>query len=253
MTDGVETPQQIQVATSVLASETATERKRVIIGVPGDKFSANFLICWTRTLYALWESGKYEVVIAPGTSSYVSFARMKTLGLDVLRGKNQKPFNGIDYFAWITFDSDIVFSPTAVIELLAALELTPVVAGYYSMSDGKSFAVVKDWDTEYFGKNGTFKFLEKQDIEDWQTETKQLFMPVSYSGLGFFGMRKEVLDAMKYPYFDAPLQNITTSDGIELADLCSEDVAFCKNIQALGYTINLHTNLRVGHEKPIVL
>ena len=42
-------------------------------------------------------------------------------------------------------------------------------------------------------------------------------------------------------------------DNVELVDLCSEDVALCKNIQAAGYIINLHTNLRVGHEKPIVL
>ena len=229
-------------------------KKKIILAVPGDKFSTNFLISWTRTLYALWDSAKYEVIIAPGTSSFVPFARMKTLGLDVLRGKNQKAFAGnVDYFAWITIDSDIVFTPETIFELLAALELQPVVAGYYAMADGKSFAVVKDWDTEYFAKNGTFKFLQKEDIDKWQSDIQQLFMPVSYSGLGFFGARKEVIDSIKYPFFDAPLQCIQGVDNIELVDLCSEDVAFCKNIQAAGYTINLHTNLRVGHEKPIIL
>lgn len=230
-----------------------TPKKRVILSIPGDKFSTNFLISWTRALYSIWDSAKYEVMISPGTSSFVPFARMKTLGLDVLRGKDQKAFNGVDYFAWITIDSDIVFSPETIFELLAALELKPVVAGYYAMSDAKSFAVVKDWDTDYFAKNGTFKFLQKEDIDQWQSETQQLFMPVSYSGLGFFGVRKEVLDSLKYPFFDAPLQKIQGVDNVELVDLCSEDVALCKNIQAAGYIINLHTNLRVGHEKPIVL
>ena len=228
-------------------------KKKIIISVPGDKFSNNFLISWTRCLYALWDSAKYEVMIAPGTSSFVSFARMKTLGLDVLRGKDQKAFNGVDYFAWITIDSDIVFTPECIFELLAALEITPVVAGHYSMADGKSYAAVKDWDTDFFAKNGTFKFLEKTDLENWQNETKQLFMPVSYTGLGFFGARKEVLESLKYPFFDAPLQNMKGPNDIDLVDICSEDVAFCKNIQAAGFTINLHTGLRVGHEKPIVL
>ena len=239
---------------TVPAEPPVTEKKRIILSVPGDKFSSNFLISWTRTLYALWDSSKYEVIIAPGVSSFVPFARMKTLGLDVLRGKDQKAFGGnVDYFAWITIDSDIVFTPDTIFELLAALEVNPVVAGYYCMADGKSFAVVKDWDTEYFAKNATFKFLEKEDIDKWQTDTQQLFMPVSYSGMGFFGARREVLESLKYPFFDAPLQYITREDGTQLVDLCSEDVAFCKNIQAAGYTINLHTNLRVGHEKPVIL
>jgi hypothetical protein len=199
------------------------------------------------------EFKKYEVIIAPGTSSFVSFARMKTLGLDVLRGKNQKPFNGIDYFAWITIDSDIIFTPECILELLAALEMVPVIAGHYSMADGKSFAAVKDWNTDYFVQTGSFKFLEKIDLEKWQTETNQLFMPVSYTGLGFFGVRKEVLDSLKYPYFDAPLQTMKGPNNIDLVDICSEDVALCKNIQAAGYIINLHTGLRVGHEKPVVL
>lgn len=242
------------VSGSVDIAVPPVSKKRIVIGVPGDKFSNNFLLCWTRTLYALWESGKYEVMIAPGTSSFVSFARMKTLGLDVLRGKDQKPFGGnMDYFAWITFDSDIVYPPEAVFELLAALEVKPVVAGYYSMADGKSFATVKDWDTHYFAKNGTFKFLQKEDIDRWQADTQQLFMPVSYSGLGFFGARKEVLDSLKYPYFNTDLQKIEGMDGVELVDICSEDVALCKNIQKAGFEISLHTNLRVGHEKAIIL
>jgi len=228
--------------------------KRIILAVPGDTFTSNFLLSWTQTLYTLWKSGKYEILVSPGTSSFVSFARMKTLGLSVLRGKDQKPFdNKIDYFAWITIDSDIVFRPESLLELLAALEIEPVVAGYYSMADGKSFAVVKDWDTEYFKNNGTFKFLQKPDIDQWQNETKDVFMPVSYSGLGFFGARKEVLDALKYPYFDTPLQQIDGPDNLQLVDICSEDVAFCKNIQAAGYTIQLHTGLRVGHEKRVIL
>lgn len=236
-----------------MSTDETVQKKRIIISIPGDRFTNNFLLSWTRTLYALWDSGKYEVLIAPGASSFVSFARMKTLGLDVLRGKDQKPFQGVDYYAWITIDSDIVYTPECIFELLAALEIQPVVAGHYLMSDGKSLAVVKDWDTEFFAKNGTFQFLQRPDLEKWQTETKQLFMPVSYSGLGFFGARKEVLDSLKYPFFDAPLQSMKGPDGIDLVDLCSEDVALCKNIQAAGYTINLHTGLRVGHEKPIIL
>lgn len=237
----------------VAETPAAPAKKRVIIGVPGTSFSNNFLISWTRTLYALWESGRYEVVIAPGQSSFVSFARMKTLGLDVLRGKDQKPFNDMPFDVYITLDSDIVFTPQHIIELIESTNVHPVVSGYYMMADMQHFACVKDWNEEYFAKNGTFQFLKPDDVEAWRKETGATFMPVSYNGLGFWAMRKEALNALSYPYFNAEIQRITTADGKVLEDLCSEDVAFCKNLQKAGFQIMLHTGLRVGHEKHIVL
>lgn len=233
--------------------QVTSVKKRVIIGLPGSHFTHNFLLAWTKTLYALWESGKYEVIIAPGQSSFVSFARMKTLGLDVLRGKDQKVFNNLPFDVYVTLDSDVVFSPQQMIELIESTEAHPVVCGYYMMADLQHFACVKDWNEEYFAKHGTFQFMKPQDMEMWKKETSATFMPVSYNGLGFWAMRKEALDALKYPYFNTELQRIETADGIILEDMCSEDVAFCKNLQKAGYQIMLHTGLRVGHEKPVIL
>lgn len=228
-------------------------KKRVIIGIPGSSFSNNFLISWTRTLYALWESGKYEVIVAPGVSSFVSFARMKTLGLDVLRGKDQKPFNDMEYDVYITIDSDIVFAPEHIIELIENTEVHPVVAGYYMMSDCKSLVIVKDWDTDHFAKNGTFEFLTPEYITNWKKETGSKFMEVSYVGMGFFAVRKDVLNTLSYPFFNGELQKITKDDGTELVDLSSEDVNFCKNLQAAGHTVYVNVDLRVGHEKPVII
>jgi hypothetical protein len=44
-----------------------------------------------------------------------------------------------------------------------------------------------------------------------------------------------------------------TKEGVELVDMCSEDVAFCKNIEDAGFDIMLNTRLRVGHEKSVIL
>lgn len=242
-----------EAAATDAATVAPAAKKRVIIGIPGSSFSNNFLIAWTRTLYYLWESGKYEVIVAPGVSSFVSFARMKTLGLDVMRGKDQKPFNDMAYDIYITLDSDMVFSPEHVVELIENTAIHPVVAGYYMMSDCRSLVVVKDWDTEFFAKNGSFEFLTPDYVATWKKETGAKFMPVSYVGMGFFAVTKEVLNSLNYPFFNAELQRITKPDGTELVDMCSEDVAFCKNIQAAGYTVYVNTDLRVGHEKSIVI
>ena len=233
--------------------EGSVAKKRVVIGLPGSTFSDQFLVSWTRALHVLWESGKYTVIIAPGASSFVSFARMKTLGLDVLRGKDQKPFNGMDFDVFVSIDSDVIFNPEQLIELIESTETHPVVAGMYIMSDCKHYAAVKDWNTEYFAEHGTFEFLTPSTVDAIRSLTQTKFVPVSYVGMGFFAMKKEVLDSLKYPYFYNELQQIKKSDGTEIVEMCSEDVAFCKNIQAAGYSVYLHTGLRVGHYKGLVI
>jgi len=226
-------------------------KKKVIIAIPGDNFSSKFLISWTGALNVLWESQKYEIVISPGVSSFVTFARMQTLGLDVLRGIQQKPFNNIEFDVWVTIDSDIIFTPQQLMELIDSTDTHPVVSGMYRMSNLTSFPIVKEWDTDYFAKNGTFEFITPEFVDKWKQETGLKYMPVNYTGMGFFAMRRDVLRKMTYPYFNSELQEIITDDGQILRDICSEDVAFCKNIQKIGIPIVVNTDLRVGHNKLI--
>jgi len=231
--------------------QSKEKKKKVVIGIPGDNFSSKFLVAWTSALNVLWESQKYDLIISPGVSSYVTFARMQTLGLDVLRGVHQKPFNNLEFDVWITIDSDIIFSAQQIIDLIESTEIHPVVSGMYRMSDLIHYAIVKDWNTDYFIENGTFEFLTPEYIEKWKQETGLKYMPVNYTGMGFFAMRRDVLRKMTYPYFNAELQEIISDKGIILRDICSEDVAFCKNIQKLGIPIVINTDIRVGHHKLI--
>jgi hypothetical protein len=252
-------------------SDAQQERKmRVIIALPGDHFSQSFLMSWTETLHILIASKRYEIVISPGKSSFVTFARMQTLGLNVLRGKNQKPFNGENYDIYVSLDSDVVFSASQLIELIETTKLHPVVSGYYMMNDNKHLSVVKEWDTDYFAKNGSFQFMVPKDTEADMIEfaneinsrkaedrdkpiSEPKFKKVSYVGLGFFACRKEVLDKLQYPYFNSELEHIKGANGVDIVEVCSEDVSFCKHIQGVGYDIMLNTRLRVGHEKSVIL
>lgn len=259
----------------VQPQQSQPKKMRVIIGLPCNSgYSQRFLLAWTETVNALVSTGRYEIVVSPGSSSHVAFSRMQTLNLNVLRGKNQKPFNGDPYDVYMTLDSDMVFSPVQVMELIESTKIHPVVSGYYMMADNQHFAAVKEWDKEYFLKNGTFEFLtprvvepylirfqeeldrRKKAVEDKKDPgplSEPEFMKVSYVGMGFFACRKEVLDALQYPYFNRELQRMRGKDGLELVDMCSEDVSFCKNIQDAGFDIMMNTRLRVGHEKQVVL
>ena len=222
--------------------------KTVVVALPGREFSGNFLKNWSQTLLTLTQKG-YKIIMMNEYSSFVSFSRMKTLGLDVLRGATQVPFNGVvDYDVWLTIDSDIFFIPEQVIELIEDTDKYPVVSGLYRMSDLQHYAAVKEWDDEYFKKHGTFEFLKVKDLD-----TSEKYMKVAYNGLGFFACRKGVIENLKYPYFSYPLVEIETEDGKVLREMCSEDVAFCKNLRDAGYPVIVNTSLRVGHEKTLVI
>jgi len=116
---------------------------KVIIALPGRTFSGGFMLNLLETVQAL-KSKKYTVMITNEYSSYVTYSRMKTLGLDVLRGADQKPFGGkIEYDVWVTIDSDIRFTPEQIIELIEDTDKYPVVSGLYRMEDLKHYACVK--------------------------------------------------------------------------------------------------------------
>jgi len=203
---------------------------------------------WSQTLVELTKRG-YQILLLNEYSSFVPFSRMKTLGLDVLRGASQVPFNGeIDYDAWVTIDSDIVFTSEQVIQLIEDTKKYPVVSGLYRMADMVHFAAVKEWDIDYFKKTGSFQFMTQEDIDKCEEYTT-----VAYNGMGFFACRKGIIENLKYPYFSYPLIEIEAENGKLIKDMCSEDVAFCKNLKDAGYRVVVNTKLRVGHEKMLVI
>ncbi len=215
---------------------------KVIIALPGRTFSGGFMVNLLETVQTL-KSKNYTVMIINEYSSYVTYSRMKTLGLDVLRGADQKPFGGkVDYDVWVTIDSDIRFTPEQMIELIEDTNKYPVVSGLYRMEDLKHYACVKEWDTKYFKTNGSFEFMKSDE------DIKDKYISVAYNGMGFFACRKGVIEKLKYPYFSYPLIEI---DG--LRETCSEDVSFCKNLTDAGFEITVNTTLRVGHEKTLVI
>ena len=218
---------------------------KVVLALPGRTFSGSFLMNWTQTVMTLNKKG-YEIVVTNEYSSYVTYSRMKTLGLDVLRGADQVPFGGtLNYDVWLTIDSDIIFTPEQVIQLIEDTEKYPVVSGLYRMQDGVHFATVQEWDVEYFKKYGSFEFMRDLPADK--------YVPVAYSGMGFFACRRGVIEKLKYPYFSYPLVEIEAEDGKILRDTCSEDVSFCKNLTDAGFKIMVNTGLHVGHEKTLVV
>ena len=209
--------------------------------MPGKTYSREFLLAWSDLLMQATNRG-HQVMISQQYSSVVHFARARCLGGDVLKGADQKPFQGqIDYDVMMWIDSDIVFKPEDFFNLLESPH--DVTAGLYMMENLKEFAVVKEWNEDFFMKDGTFKFLRPEDIIG-----SPQYIPVAYSGMGWMMIRKGVVETLKYPWFWSELEKIG-----DLVEMNSEDVAFCRALAKAGHTIHVDTKTRVGHQKLMLI
>lgn len=220
---------------------------RVVFCMPGREYSREFLISWSGLLSECIARG-VTPIMSQQYSSVVHFARSKCLGADVTKGANQKPFQGqlpYDYIMWI--DSDMVFGPAEFFKLLESPH--EVTSGLYLMEDRKNFATVKSWDVEYFQEHGTFKFMDQEALD---AETER-YAQVAYAGMGWMLIKAGVLENLKYPWFTYDLQKIPTKDGGLMIDMCSEDVALCRNLAEAGVRVRVDKTCRVGHQKSFVI
>ena len=222
-------------------------KKNVIIAFPGKEFSGTFLMQWSESLLKLTQLG-YKIALTSDYSAYIPFTRMMTLGLDTMRGNEQKPFDGkIEYDVWVTIDSDVIFTPKHLIELIEDTDKYPVISGMYRMSNSKYIAAVREWNLAHFIKNGVYEFI---DPETFDKDIKH--HEVAYVGMGFMACTREVLEKIEYPYFNYPTEELEV-DGKTISQIFSEDVSFSKRVTDAGYKIVINTDLRVGHEKKLIM
>jgi hypothetical protein len=214
----------------------------IVFCLPGASFSGEFLTSWSAVLHNCTAYG-ISPILAQTYDPVVYYARNKCLGGDVLKGKNQKPYNGeidYDYMLWV--DSDIIFNMDHLLKLLKWKK--DIVSGVYLMKGGKNFATVVDWDEEYFRKNGCFQFLAPENIEG-----KTDLIEVSYTGFGFMLVKKGVFEAIEYPWFRPLFHDM----GNGVIDFSSEDTSMCKIFKENGFKIHVDPTVKVGHEKVSVL
>ena len=208
--------------------------------LPGNSFSGKFLECWTN-LYSYCLSVNIQPILSRYESSNVYYVRNMCLGADILRGKDQKPFNGkvdYDYIMWI--DSDVLFTPQNFLKLIN--HQVDIVSGIYLMSDGKYYSTCEEWDEEYFSKHGHFEFMAQKDIQG-----KEELIEVSYTGMGFMLIKKGVFESMEYPWFRPIEKKIG-----DMVDFTTEDVSFCLKAKEKGFKIFIDPTVIVGHEKKLI-
>lgn len=214
---------------------------KIIFCLPGSHFSGTFLDSWTDLLvYCIRKNITFAV--SRKESPVIYYVRTMCLGGDVLRGPDQKPFNGeVDYTHIMWIDSDIVFRPEQFQMLIDADK--DIVCSPYMMKGSKYLAVVEHWNEEHFKTTGSFQFMTDQDLAKKHSPFK-----AAYCGMGFMLVKKGVFESLQYPWFQPIFHEIGNA-----RDFSSEDVSFCLTASKNGYQIHVHPQARVGHEKTTIL
>jgi len=210
--------------------------KTIIYCLPGKEFSGEFLECWSNTISDTFKNG-LNIAVSRQYSAVVYYARNLCLGADVLRGRQQKPFNGsikYDYLMWI--DSDMIWDPSQMFKLMS--HNVDIVGGIYKMQDEIHYATVKDWNENYFKQNGTFQFMTDNDLGTTLTE-------VTYNGFGFMLIKYGVFESMEYPWFRPIYYDL----GNNVYDFTAEDVGFCRMAKDAGFKIYIDPTVIVKHQK----
>ena len=177
----------------------------------------------------------------------VNFARCKVLGANVLRGKNQVPWDGkleYDYQLWI--DNDIVFNSESFWRLYQLGMEKEIAAGWYATEDGHTTSVAHWLDEESFKANRGV--MNHETVETISKRRKPF--TVDYTGFGWVLIKKGVFENLEYPWF-APQMQVFESG--EVQDMCGEDVSFCLDAKKQGLEIWCDPLIRVGHEKTRII
>ena len=229
------------------------QNKRVFLSLVGDVFSSKFVIALFSTVGSMLRDNIYDINIITWSDTNMTKARLTALGTSVVDGVDQRPFGRDDYDYWISIESNCIFSADSVIELLKSLEDHPVVTGLYRI-DLDRFNVVDKWDVDYFRKNGAYEMTTLTNMDEWKKNNPtNKHRKICSTGMGFLGMRKEVLTAMKYPYFNGDMSTVFTEEGKVLTSLMSDEMAFSKNVQKAGFSIVANTDLVVGYERKFII
>jgi hypothetical protein len=220
--------------------------KTIIFCLPGRTYSGDFMMSFIELLSFVGSQGA-NFKVSQQYSSMVNYARCKCAGADVSRGKNQKPFGGLEYDYMMWIDSDIRFNNEMFMKLVEMDK--HIASGWYAQPGGASSGgfytpVVQTMDDEFFNQHGTYQFLTTEDMSN-----KTDLFKVDYIGFGWVLIKQGVFEKLEYPWFAPKLLNI----GGDLQDVCSEDVAFCHDVKKVGIDIWLDPSCRVGHEKTLVI
>ena len=208
---------------------------KIAILLPGTAYTKGFFQSWTKLISYFTQQGiQYSI------SNHYCPVVYEGRNLMLLNGQraniNAVPLQGVDYDFMLWLETDMVFTPEDVMNLIAAD--TDIISALYPMGVNAPEAAVAGW-------------LPDKRIHipsAFKEEPKAI--PVDFCGLGFILVKRGVFEKLKYPWFKKMYSEPDEQGNI---DYLGDDFSFCEEVKQLGYTVYIHTRVVAGHEKSIIL
>ena len=266
--------------------------KTIVFCLPGRGVSYHFLKAFVGLCFDLVQNGA-AIQISQDYSSMVNFARCKCLGANVLRGPDQKPWDGnlkYDYQLWI--DSDIMFDTEKFYRLIhnaipkvartyedviqpvlnadgteqkdeEGKAITQVVGKNIIVDPEKEREIVACWYCTEDGRTTSIAhWLEEGDFrkkggvmnhETLETMSKRK-KPFTCDYTGFgWVLIKNGVFEHEQMKYPWFAPKMQVFESGEVQDMCGEDVSFCLDAIEAGMEIWCDPLIRVGHEKTRVI
>lgn len=184
------------------------------------------------------------------TGSFLPHTRAKCLGASLDRGKYQIPFNNDQITHLVLLDTDVIFKPSHIFDLIAhdkefVAAMCPYSTSAYAKENDKQI-IAGMWNEAAFKKHKYFPPLTISEARNLAGING--LVKIDWVGLGLAVINPKVFSAIEYPWFASELIDIA-----EYTDTTSEDVGFCRKIIKAGFNIYIDTKVRVQHYKSFAI
>lgn len=225
-------PEAYQLGGAVLAARRQAnfgnpKKKRVVICLPGERFSSSWVSHMLLTMSWLQNNFDIEVQMAYSSNVYVT---RHSLALSALKVE-------ADYVLWI--DDDNLIDIAHVAQLIEDLDKIPeldVVAGWcYCQSDSIELPVAKT-------SVGFFEGGESVSLRGAQLTGATVLIKIDWTGFPIVLMRQSALRKLDKPF--VPLLNPDNFYGFD-----SEDISFSRRLKEAGLNMAVDPRVKVPHLK----
>ena len=210
--------------------------KTIIFCIPGKKFNSKFLLNWSELLIKCLINN-YRPILCQEYDNNLFISRNKCLGGNILEeNKDQQPFQGgvnYDYLVWI--DPNVIFCFNDLKKLLESEY--DVTSGTYTYNGTNNITnIVQKFDYDFYKKNGTFNFLNYNDIVNLD-KIDNRYIEAEFADMGWMCIKSGVSEKIKYPWFDYCKD--------EPVNLFTDCYSYCKKLKEKNIKIMVDTNIKM--------